>query len=56
MTAVSLAWLAAQRTVAAPIASARTAEQVPDLLEAGRVRLTPQDLEQLSATTEPVSA
>jgi aryl-alcohol dehydrogenase-like predicted oxidoreductase len=55
VTAISLAWLAAQRTVAAPIASARTTEQVADLLAAGRVRLTPQDLEQLSAATEPVS-
>ena len=55
VTAIALAWLAAQRTVAAPIASARTVEQVADLLAAGRVRLTPQDLEQLSAATEPVS-
>jgi aryl-alcohol dehydrogenase-like predicted oxidoreductase len=53
---VALAWLAAQPTVAAPIASARTVDQVADLLEAGRVRLTPQDVQQLSATTEPVSA
>ncbi|MGT2427048.1 aldo/keto reductase [Amnibacterium kyonggiense] len=56
VTAVSLAWLAAQRTVAAPIASARTPEQVADLLAAGRLQLTQQDLEQLSAATEPVSA
>jgi aryl-alcohol dehydrogenase-like predicted oxidoreductase len=56
VTSVALAWLAAQRTVAAPIASARTVEQVADLLAAGRVRLSPQDVEQLSATTEPVSA
>ena len=55
VTAIALAWLAAQRTVAAPIASARTVEQVADLLAAGRVRLTPQDVEQLSAATEPVS-
>ena len=55
VTAVALAWLAAQRTVAAPIASARTTEQVADLLAAGRVRLTPQETEQLSAATEPVS-
>ena len=55
VTAVALAWLAAQRTVAAPIASARTPEQLGDLLEAGRVRLTPEDVAQLSAATEPVS-
>ena len=56
VTAVSLAWLAAQRTVAAPIASASRVEQVEDLLAAARVELTPQELEQLSAATEPVSA
>ena len=56
VTAISLAWLAAQRTVAAPIASARVADQVPELLAAGRVRLTPQDLEQLSAATEGAGA
>jgi aryl-alcohol dehydrogenase-like predicted oxidoreductase len=56
VTTVALAWLAAQRTVAAPIASARTTEQVADLLAVGGVRLTPQDLEQLSAATEPVGA
>ena len=55
VTAVSLAWLAAQRTVAAPIASASRVEQVEDLLAAARVELTPQELEQLSAATEPVS-
>lgn len=56
VTAVSLAWLAAQRTVAAPIASARTVQQLADLLEAGRVRLTAQDVALLSAATEPVAA
>ena len=55
VTAVALAWVAAQRTVAAPIASASGPAQVDDLLAAGRVALTPQDLEQLSAATEPVS-
>ena len=56
VTTVSLAWLAAQRAVAAPIASARTAEQVADLLAVGRVELRPQHLAQLSAATEPVAA
>lgn len=56
VTTVSLAWLAAQRTVAAPIASARTAGQVADLLAVGRVELRPQQLAQLSAATEPVAA
>jgi aryl-alcohol dehydrogenase-like predicted oxidoreductase len=55
MSAVALAWLRAQPTVAAPIASARTAEQVGPLLESARVELTPQELELLSETTAPVS-
>jgi aryl-alcohol dehydrogenase-like predicted oxidoreductase len=56
VTAVALAWLAAQPHVAAPIASARTPDQVADLLEVPRVRLTPQQLELLSEVTAPVSA
>ncbi|WP_375400412.1 aldo/keto reductase [uncultured Amnibacterium sp.] len=56
MTAIALAWLRAQPTVAAPIASARTAEQVPALVESFAVQLTPQQLEQLSATTAAVAA
>jgi len=56
VAAVAIAWLAAQRTVAAPLASARTLEQLDAVLAAGRVRLTPEDVVQLSATTEPVSA
>lgn len=54
VAAVALAWLAAQRTVAAPIASARTTGQLTDLLAAGGVRLSAQELALLSATTEPV--
>jgi aryl-alcohol dehydrogenase-like predicted oxidoreductase len=54
-TAVALAWLRVQATVAAPIASARTAEQVGPLLESAHVELTPQQLELLSETTAPVS-
>lgn len=53
VSAVALAWLSAQRDVAAPIASARTVDQVADLLASARVRFTPQQLEQLSAATEP---
>lgn len=44
---VALAWLTAQPTVAAPIASARTVEQLPPLLAAARLRLTAEDLELL---------
>jgi aryl-alcohol dehydrogenase-like predicted oxidoreductase len=55
VSAVALAWLRAQSVVAAPIASARTAEQVGPLLESARVELTPQQLELLSESTAPVS-
>ena len=37
---IALAWLAAQPTVVAPIASARTTEQLPDLLRVSEVRLS----------------
>ncbi|MFF2075267.1 aldo/keto reductase [Kitasatospora sp. NPDC058162] len=38
---VALAWLAARPTVAAPIASARTVDQLPPLLAASTLTLTP---------------
>ncbi|MFJ8474958.1 aldo/keto reductase [Kitasatospora sp. NPDC094011] len=38
---VALAWLAARPTVAAPIASARTVDQLPPLLAGATLRLTP---------------
>jgi aryl-alcohol dehydrogenase-like predicted oxidoreductase len=46
--AVALAWLAAQPTVAAPLASARTPEQLADLLPALTLRLTDDELRLLS--------
>ena len=45
---IALAWLAAQPTVAAPIASARTTEQLPDLLRVSEVRLSNDQLRKLS--------
>lgn len=57
--AVALAWLAAQPTVAAPLASARTPSQLQDLLQAPGLRLTPDDLTLLMAASgarQPVSA
>ncbi|MFI9052648.1 aldo/keto reductase [Streptomyces sp. NPDC053427] len=41
---VALAWLAAQPTVAAPIASARTVAQLPALLAVGELTLTEAEL------------
>ncbi|OIK24014.1 aldo/keto reductase [Streptomyces malaysiense] len=45
---VALAWLAAQPTVTAPIASARTLEQLPPLLAVGELRLTDDELKRLT--------
>jgi aryl-alcohol dehydrogenase-like predicted oxidoreductase len=46
--AVALAWLTAQPTVAAPIASARTVEQLPALLEVGELTLTEAEIARLT--------
>ncbi|AZS86344.1 aldo/keto reductase [Streptomyces griseoviridis] len=45
---VALAWLAAQPTVAAPIASARTPEQLPALLAVADLTLTRPELDRLT--------
>ncbi|MFJ9870849.1 aldo/keto reductase [Streptomyces sp. NPDC101165] len=45
---VALAWLAAQPTVTAPIASARTVEQLPALLGVGELVLTKEDVDRLT--------
>ncbi|WP_019546169.1 aldo/keto reductase [Streptomyces sulphureus] len=44
---VALAWLRTRATVVAPIASARTPEQLPGLLEAAGVELTGEEVERL---------
>ncbi|MFG2359185.1 aldo/keto reductase [Streptomyces sp. NPDC048521] len=45
---VALAWLAAQPTIAAPIASARTPEQLPALLGVAQLSLTDEELKKLT--------
>ncbi|MEU5116100.1 aldo/keto reductase [Streptomyces longwoodensis] len=45
---VALAWLAAQPTVAAPLASARTTDQLPDLLALADLELTDGELAALT--------
>jgi aryl-alcohol dehydrogenase-like predicted oxidoreductase len=45
---VALAWLAAQPTVAAPIASARTVDQLPALLGVAGLHLTEAELKRLT--------
>ena len=49
VAAVSLAWLIAQPTVVAPIASARSVEQLTELLPAADLSLSPEDLVRLNA-------
>jgi len=49
--AVALAWLAAQPTVVAPIASARTPEQLAELLPMAELVLSPDELAQLVAAS-----
>ena len=51
--AVALAWLLAQPTVAAPIASARTPEQVSALIEGTRLQLGEADLSLLDRASQP---
>jgi aryl-alcohol dehydrogenase-like predicted oxidoreductase len=51
VAAVALAWLRAQPRVVAPIASARTTEQLEQILPAATLELTPAEVGRLSATT-----
>lgn len=52
IAATSLAWLRAQPTVVAPIASARTVEQVPDLLAGARLELSDDEVQRLDRVSE----
>jgi aryl-alcohol dehydrogenase-like predicted oxidoreductase len=49
VAAVALAWLGAQPTVLAPIASARTPEQLRELLDAAELELSAAEIARLSA-------
>ncbi|KOG88195.1 alcohol dehydrogenase, partial [Streptomyces varsoviensis] len=51
MATVALAWLARQPTVTAPIASARTVEQLPALLAAQDLRLSDAELQALTTAS-----
>jgi aryl-alcohol dehydrogenase-like predicted oxidoreductase len=51
VAAVALAWLAAQPHVVAPIASARTVDQLADLLPVNTITLTDDEVAQLSGAT-----
>jgi aryl-alcohol dehydrogenase-like predicted oxidoreductase len=53
VAAVALAWLAAQPTVVAPVASARTPEQLRELVGMADVRLSGDELDLLRASAGP---
>jgi aryl-alcohol dehydrogenase-like predicted oxidoreductase len=53
VAAIALAWLMAQPTVAAAIASARTPEQLAELLQSVHVHLSRDDLALLDAASAP---
>jgi aryl-alcohol dehydrogenase-like predicted oxidoreductase len=56
VTAVALAWLRAQPTVGAPIASARTPDQVTALLSSADLRLSPEELARLTEASGSFAA
>jgi aryl-alcohol dehydrogenase-like predicted oxidoreductase len=49
---VALAWLIARKGVTAPIASATTLEQVDSLARAAQLRLSPEEIESLTAASD----
>jgi aryl-alcohol dehydrogenase-like predicted oxidoreductase len=51
LATVSLAWLAAQPGIVAPIASARTIEQLPELLYSMSIKLTAEQIARLDAAS-----
>ncbi|MDN5769408.1 MAG: aldo/keto reductase [Microlunatus sp.] len=53
VAAVALAWLSAQPTVLAPVASARTVDQLVDVCAMTNLTLSPPELERLSSAATP---
>jgi len=51
VAAVAIAWLAAQPTVLAPIASATSPEQLAELLASRKLQLAAAELERLSSAS-----
>ena len=52
LPAIALAWLRAQPSIPAPIASARSPEQLATLIESATLELSPQHLDLLTASSE----
>jgi len=53
VASISIAWLNAQPTVAAALASARTIEQLEPLMVGATLELTPDELDRLDAASRP---
>jgi aryl-alcohol dehydrogenase-like predicted oxidoreductase len=49
---VAIAWLAARKSITAPIASATNAEQLADLVEATRLELNAEEIARLDAASD----
>jgi aryl-alcohol dehydrogenase-like predicted oxidoreductase len=56
VASVALAWLRQQPAVVAPLASARTVEQLPDLIASATLELTSSELEALSDVSDAEDA
>lgn len=56
VTAVSLAWVRQQPTIAAPIASVRNTSQLRGLIESTRLELTQEEIQALNAASSPEPA
>jgi aryl-alcohol dehydrogenase-like predicted oxidoreductase len=56
MSTVALAWLASRPSVVGPIASARSLEQLPDLLAYLDLELTADEIAGLTSASEAVAA
>jgi aryl-alcohol dehydrogenase (NADP+) len=52
----ALAWLLTRNNIAAPIASARTAEQLPHLMAAATLRLSASDIRRLDEASAFITA
>jgi aryl-alcohol dehydrogenase-like predicted oxidoreductase len=50
--AVAIAWLAARKSITAPIASATNAEQLADLVQAAQLELRAEEISRLDAASE----
>jgi aryl-alcohol dehydrogenase-like predicted oxidoreductase len=55
VASVALAWLASRPGVVAPIASARTVQQLPELLASAALTLTSEQLDELDRVSQPIS-